>query len=122
MYDSAMLPKINYMSMFMDQDPDMSNHVDSLAIKYLSDEQLSQLANVRIKSPVSDVFMFIDPCCCCLPSPLTLAIGGSPVFPLKDHQPASLASSSVTPTGSVHKSSGDNIVRYVGIVEEVLCV
>ena len=28
-------------------------------------------------------------CCCCLPTPMTLAIGGSPLFPLLVHQPAS---------------------------------
>ena len=53
-------------------------------------------------------------CCCCLPTPMTLASGGSPMFPLVVHQPASpsfLASSAVTPAGSVHKSRGDNVVR-----------
>ena len=40
-----------------------------------------------------------------------LASGGSPMFPLVVHQPASLASSAVTPAGSVHKSRGDNVVR-----------
>ena len=29
--------------------------------------------------------------CCCLPTPLTLASGGSPIFPLEVHQPASLS-------------------------------
>ena len=33
-----------------------------------------------------------------------------------------LASSAVTPAGSVHKSSGDNVVRMVGAVEEMMCV
>ena len=28
-------------------------------------------------------------CCCCLPTPMTLASGGSPMFPLVVHQPAS---------------------------------
>ena len=27
--------------------------------------------------------------CCCLPTPMTLASGGSPMFPLVVHQPAS---------------------------------
>ena len=48
--------------------------------------------------------------CCCLPTPMTLASEGSPMFPLVVHQPASLASSVVTPAGSVHKSRGDNVV------------
>ena len=28
-------------------------------------------------------------CCCCLPTPMTLASGGSPIFPLVVHQPVS---------------------------------
>ena len=40
----------------------------------------------------------------CLPTPLTLVCGGSPIIPLLVHQPASQA-------GSVHKSRGDNVVR-----------
>ena len=28
-------------------------------------------------------------CCCCLPTPMTLASGGSPMFPLVVHQPTS---------------------------------
>ena len=28
------------------------------------------------------------PCCCCLTTPMTLASGGSPMFPLVVHQPA----------------------------------
>ena len=28
-------------------------------------------------------------CCCCLPTPMALASGGSPMFPLVVHQPAS---------------------------------
>ena len=57
----------------------------------------------RLLEPVS--------CCCCLPTPMTLASEGSPMFPLVVHQPAYLASSAVTPAGSVHKSRGDNVVR-----------
>ena len=45
--------------------------------------------------------------CCCLPTPMTLASGGSPMLPLVVHQ----ASSAVTPAGSAHKSRGDNVVR-----------
>ena len=53
----------------------------------------------------------ISGCCCCLPTPMALASGGSPMFPLVVHQPAYLASSAVTPAGSVHKSRGNNVVR-----------
>ena len=51
--------------------------------------------------------------CCCLPTLMTLASGGSPDVPACG-PPASisvhLASSAVTPAGSVHKSRGDNVV------------
>ena len=50
---------------------------------------------------------------------MALASGGSPMFPLVLHQPASpFFCSVVTPAGSVHKSRGDN----VGAVEEMMCV
>ena len=47
------------------------------------------------------------PCCCCLPSPMTLATGGSAMFPLVVHQPAvqSLRQGLSTNPG------GDNMVR-----------
>ena len=52
-------------------------------------------------------------CCSCLPTPMTLASGVSNVPTCGP--PASfyvhLASSAVTPAGSVHKSKGDNVVR-----------
>ena len=46
--------------------------------------------------------------CCCLPTPLTLVSGGSPMIPIVVHQPAY---HSIWPAGSAHKSSGDNVVR-----------
>ena len=56
---------------------------------------------------------------------MTLASGGSPMFPAYG-PPASfsvhLTSSAVTPAGSVHKSSADNVCAYVGAVEEMMCV
>ena len=45
---------------------------------------------------------------------MTLASGGSPMFPLVVHQPASPSiwpASAVTSAGSVHKSRGDSVVR-----------
>ena len=52
--------------------------------------------------------------CCCLPTPLTLVCGGEPDHPVSG-PPASLslhlASSSIIPAGSVHKSRGDNVMR-----------
>ena len=51
---------------------------------------------------------------CCLPTPMTLASLGESDVPACG-PPASfsvhLASSAVTPAGSVHKSRGDNVVR-----------
>ena len=55
-----------------------------------------------------------DPSCYCLPAPLTIASGGSPIFPLEVHQSASPSFWPAVPSlllGSVHKSSGDNVVR-----------
>ena len=49
---------------------------------------------------------------------MTLASGGSPIFPLVIHPPASLASSAVTLAGYTPKYRGDN----VGAVEEMMCV
>ena len=53
--------------------------------------------------------------CCCLPTPMTLASGGGESDVPTCGPPASfsvhLASSAVTPAGSVHKSRGDNVVR-----------
>ena len=53
--------------------------------------------------------------CCCLPTPMTLASGGGELDLLGCGPPANfsvhLASSAVTPAGSVHKSRADNVVR-----------
>ena len=43
----------------------------------------------RIKSHYCIYIIFLWCCCCCLPTPMTLASGGSPMFPLVVHQPAS---------------------------------
>ena len=45
---------------------------------------------------------------CYLPTHMTLASGGSPIF---THVAQHLTSSAVTAAGSVHKCSGDNVVR-----------
>ena len=54
-------------------------------------------------------------CCCCLPNPLTLVCGGGesdhPAFGPPASLSVHLASNSITPTGSVHKSRGDSVVR-----------
>ena len=53
---------------------------------------------------------------------MTLASGGSPMFPLVVHQPASLASSAVTPAGVCPQIQGRQCGTYVGAVEEMMCV
>ena len=72
-------------------------------------------SNIYVNFPLINILHFLtfrqSPRCClflCLSSPLTLVCGGSPFIPLLVHQPASL---SITPTGSVHKSRGDRVVR-----------
>ena len=73
-------------------------------------------------------------CCCCLPTPLTLASGGEshlPAFGSPNSFSVHLPSSAVTLAGSVHKSRGDNVVPMwvqcecykVGIVVvDMICV
>ena len=64
-------------------------------------------------------------CCCCLPTPFDPCLWAE-----SDHlafgPPASLslhlASSYITPAGSVHKSRGENVCAYVSAVEEMVCV
>ena len=50
--DQLMLPRVNYMSMMLDNDSDLSADADALAMKYLSDEQLTELARLRQHSPM----------------------------------------------------------------------
>ena len=78
-----------------------------------------KLSHGNVPKPIQNLYKLDNNVlCCCLHTPMTLGSGGSPMFPLVVHQPASLASSAVTPAGSVHKSRGDN----VGAVEEMMCV
>ena len=49
--DPAFLPKINYISMMLDSDSDLSADADALAMKYLSDDQLTELARMRLGTP-----------------------------------------------------------------------
>ena len=46
-----MLPRINYTSLMLDSDSDVSADADALAMKYLSDDQLAELAKLRLHSP-----------------------------------------------------------------------
>ena len=72
--------------------------------------------------PVVHVLPFVQclstlPCLCCLPTPMALASGGSPMFPLVVHQPAS---PSIWP--AVQSLQGRQCGAYVGAVEEMMCV
>ena len=49
--------------------------------------------------------------CCCLPTPLILVCGGSPAFGPPASLYLHLASSSITPAGSIHKSRSHSAVR-----------
>ena len=44
---------------------------------------------IRLFNAMPMYIRYISSCCCCLPTPMTLASGGSPMFPLVVHQPAS---------------------------------
>ena len=63
-------------------------------------------------------------CCCCLPTPMTLASGGSPMLPLVVHQPAS--PSFWPAVQSLRRVcpqiQGRQCGVYVGAVEEMMCV
>ena len=62
-------------------------------------------------------------CCCCIPTPMTLANGGSPIFPLVVHQPAF---PSIWPAVHSLRGLSTNPGRqwgaYVGAVEEMMYV
>ena len=61
-----------------------------------------------------DIYLKQENMLCCLPTPMTLASGGSPMFPLVVHQPAS---PSIWPAvqslrrGLSTNPGGDNVVR-----------
>ena len=62
-------------------------------------------------------------CCCCLPTPMTLAIGGSPMFRLVVHQPASPSGQQCSHSDGVYPQiQGRQCGAYVGAVEEMMCV
>ena len=61
---------------------------------------------------------------CCLPTPMTLASGGSPMFPLMVHQPAS---PSIWPAvqslrRGLPQIQGRQCGAYVGAVEKIMWV
>ena len=48
--DTTFIPKINYVSMFLDSDTDTSMEINAMAMKYLKDEQLTQLTKLQAKN------------------------------------------------------------------------
>ncbi|XP_014791141.1 SCL-interrupting locus protein homolog isoform X2 [Octopus bimaculoides] len=48
--DCTLLPKINYISMLLESDTETSMEINSMALKYLKDEQLTQMAKLRSQS------------------------------------------------------------------------
>jgi hypothetical protein len=51
-FNSILLPKVDYTSIILDSgESDLSHDADALAMKYLSDEQLSSLAQQRVIKP-----------------------------------------------------------------------
>ena len=53
--DPSLLPRMQYESMVLDSDQELSSEADALAMKYLSDEQLTELAKLRLSSPAGKV-------------------------------------------------------------------
>ena len=53
---------------------------------------------------------------------MTLASGGSPMFPACGPPAVHLASSAVTPAGVCPQIQGRQCGAYVGAVEEMMCV
>ncbi|XP_071119027.1 SCL-interrupting locus protein homolog [Haliotis cracherodii] len=48
--DTTFIPRINYLSMMLDSDSDTSMEINAMALKYLNDEQLTQLGKLRKNS------------------------------------------------------------------------
>ena len=54
-------------------------------------KELVQRAKQQPNESTDKKYVVRGALCCCLPTPMTLASGGSPMFPLVVHQPASLS-------------------------------
>ncbi|VDI21550.1 SCL-interrupting locus protein [Mytilus galloprovincialis] len=48
--ETTFIPKINYMSMMFDSDSDCSMEINAMAMKYLKDEQLTQMTKLQTKA------------------------------------------------------------------------
>ena len=59
--------------------------------------------------------IYVFPCCCCLPTHMTLASGRSPIFPLVIHQPASPS------IWSAVKSLRRGMSTYPGVTMGCVC-
>ena len=89
-------------------------HNEYALIRFMFTYSVNCNESNKIGMPVHLLFLLSTHCCCCLPTPMTLNNGGE--FDLPDCGPPTifsvhLASSVVTPAGSVHKSRGDNVLR-----------
>ena len=62
--------------------------------------------------------------CYCLPTPITLASGEIPIFPLVVHQPASppIWPAVPSPRRALSTKPGVKYKAHVGAVEEMMCV
>ena len=63
-----------------------SSFLISVCMFIVSKALLISSATVIVRAGATVLFSV---CCCCLPTPMALASGGSPMFPLVVHQPAS---------------------------------
>ena len=74
---------------------------------------------------VKDFALFkYRPFCCCLPTPMTLASGGSPMFPHVVHQPASPSIWPAVQSLRRGLSTNPGVTMWctMGAVEEMMCV
>ena len=61
----------------------------SISIRLVVIYRMSPSRNNKLKRATFSDYVEKLSCCCCLPTPMALASGGSPMFPLVVHQPAS---------------------------------
>ena len=69
----------SYQSLNPDECPTDSEITEQIII-----DSIQELSSTSAAGPDG-----VPLCCCCLPTPMTLASGGSPMFPHVVHQPAS---------------------------------
>ena len=77
---------------------------------------------ITIHVEFGDILKWYISCCCCLPTPMALASGGSPMFPLVVHQPASLSIWPAVQSLRRGLSTNPGATMWLGAVEEMMCV